>query len=77
MDDYQMRREATRARLAEFEKQTGVKAPDAVWDDDGSFTDEILVFASANGLSLDWLFLGDPMPTILTLHRRTIAQGAT
>ena len=63
------RQQATRARLEQFTDLTGVQAPDTVWDSDGAFTDEILAFASANGLSLDWLFLGDPMPTILTLHR--------
>ncbi|MBL6427861.1 MAG: hypothetical protein HOY44_10080 [Maritimibacter sp.] len=76
MKKTEQRHKETRERLTQFEKQAGVKAPENIWDDEGGFTDEILAFAVANGLSLDWLFLGDPMPTILTLHRRTIAQGA-
>lgn len=76
MDTHQTRRAEARERLTQFEKAAGVKAPATIWDEEGNFTDEILAFAAANGLSLDWLFLGDPMPTILTLHRRTIAQGA-
>jgi hypothetical protein len=71
MTSTEQRRKETRERLAQFEEMTGVKAPDTILDEDNAPTDEILIYAASNGLSLDWLFLGDPLPSILYLHRLT------
>ncbi|MAM63867.1 hypothetical protein [Maritimibacter sp. UBA3975] len=74
MKTTEQRHEETRERLAQFEEMTQTKAPDTIWDEDGAPTDEILIYAKSNGLSLDWLFLGDPLPSILYLHDMTIKK---
>ncbi|MBO4169697.1 hypothetical protein [Cereibacter azotoformans] len=58
----------TAERLAKFAKLTGTTPPEAILDADGAPTDDILDFARANGMSLDWLYFGDAMPLVMRAH---------
>ncbi|MBS9717033.1 hypothetical protein ACFFUT_08605 [Pseudohalocynthiibacter aestuariivivens] len=51
--------EPAHARLKEFAEWTGTKPPETLVDDDGAPTNELLAYTRQQGLSLDWLFVGD------------------
>ena len=61
---------STMERLNLFAEWTGTTPPEKVLDDGGAPTDQFLAYCRDNGLSLDWLFLGDERPLVMEAHRR-------
>ena len=55
-------------RMRDFCLVTQTTAPASIVDRHGAPTDELLAFCRETGLSLDWLFLGDPLPMMLGIH---------
>ena len=67
----------TAVRLAQFAEWTGTEAPESLLDGDGAPTDELLDFCKSQGLSLDWLFLGDAKGLVMAQHRNTARKNST
>jgi hypothetical protein len=61
-------RTGARRRLRDFCLIAGATPPKTMVDRHGAPTDELLAFCRETGLSLDWLFLGDTLPLVLSLH---------
>ena len=60
-------------RLAQFEEWTGTKCPYSITEGKGkdrTFAHDFLVYANANNLSLDWVWLGDVRGLVLGYHRQ-------
>lgn len=58
-------------RLALFSEWTGTTPPDRLLNGEGedrTFTDEFLVYCRINGLSLDWVWLGNEMSLVMRAH---------
>lgn len=58
------------SRLAGFAEWTDTEAPASLLDDQGAPTTELLAYCKAQGLSLDWLFLGDAKGLVMAQHRQ-------
>lgn len=66
-------------RLALFGEWTGTTPPDRVVVGKGkdmTFSRELLDYANATGLSLDWFWLNDERPLVMAAHRRAKAVSA-
>lgn len=61
---------STMERLGLFAEWTGTTPPEKVLDDDGAPTGQFLAYCRDNGLSLDWLFLGDERGLVMQAHNR-------
>lgn len=48
-----------RARLAQFAEWTGTTPPATMVDGKGEFNPDFLAYSAREGLSLDWVLLGD------------------
>lgn len=51
---------ATMKRLAQFGAWTETTPPTQILDGDGAPTSDLLAYCQKTGLSIDWLFCGDP-----------------
>lgn len=57
-------------RLKAFGEWTRTEPPSELLDDTRAPTDELLCYCRAEGLSLDWLFLGDVRGLVMAQHNR-------
>ena len=65
-----------KARLARFAEWTRTTPPEKIKDAEGCLTDEFLAYYVENGLSLDWVLLGDAMPLVMeSFHRARRASA--
>ena len=58
-------------RLATFADWTQTTPPETIVDAEGCLTDEFLAYCVENGVSLDWVLLGDAMPLVMESFHRT------
>lgn len=59
-------------RLALFAEWTGTMPPERILvgaGEDATFSDEMLTYAKAHGLNLDWFVLGDERGLVMAYHR--------
>ncbi len=59
---------AAQRRLDDFCILTDRTPPAGTISEHGAVTDEFLLFCRETGASLDWLFLGDPLPMMLNIY---------
>ena len=64
------------SRLASFAEWTGTNATSALLDEQGAPTDELLSYCKAQGLSIDWLFLGGPKGLVMRQNRQAVLVNA-
>ena len=63
-------------RLARFAEWTPTTPPETIKDAEGCLTDDFLAYCVENGLSLDWVLLGDAMPLVMeSFHRARRASA--
>ena len=62
-------------RLALFAEWTGTEPPAAILDGD-SFAPDFLRYAHANGLSLDWVWMGDERGLVMQAHHAAKGRRA-
>ncbi|WP_297754647.1 hypothetical protein [uncultured Shimia sp.] len=58
-------------RLALFAEWTNTTPPERIMDGEGenrTFSQDILVYAKENGLSLDWFWMGNEMGLVMQAH---------
>lgn len=72
-------RTAAAERLALFAEWTGTTPPERILDGEGTeatFSDALLAYAEAEGLSLDWLWLADDKGLVMAGHHAAKAEAA-
>ncbi|WP_243613406.1 hypothetical protein [Shimia aestuarii] len=60
-------------RLALFAEWTNTTPPERIMDGEGenrTFSQDILVYAKENGLSLDWFWMGNEMGLVMQAHNQ-------
>lgn len=60
-------------RLAMFAKWTNTTPPEHIINGKGhdqTFSDDILIYADKNGMSLDWFWLGDERGLVMAAHHQ-------
>ncbi|WP_028031124.1 hypothetical protein [Gemmobacter nectariphilus] len=70
---------AAAERLALFAEWTGTTPPERILDGEGAeatFSDALLAYAEAEGLSLDWLWLADDKGLVMACHNAAKAEAA-
>lgn len=66
-------------RLALFAEWTGTTPPDTILEDQGdgwTFSTEFLTFCALNGMSIDWVWLGDEKSLVLGAHNAALRGQA-
>ncbi|NRA99318.1 MAG: hypothetical protein HRU32_05765 [Rhodobacteraceae bacterium] len=63
---------AAEARAKHYAKTIGVAPPSKLMDAERAPTDELLTFCNENGMSLDWVFLGDVAPMVRASFRASM-----
>lgn len=66
-------------RLTLFAQWTGTTPPEGILDGEGAeatFSDALLTYAEAEGLSLDWLWLADDRGLVMACHNAAKAEAA-
>lgn len=66
-------------RLALFAEWTGTMPPERITDGAGgdlTFSDDLLIYADRNGLSLDWFWMGSERGLVMQCHSAALKGGA-
>lgn len=66
-------------RMALFAEWTGTTPPETILEDQGdgwTFSEEFLTFCALNGMSIDWVWLGDEKSLVLEAHNAALRGRA-